>query len=539
MADIEYTPVLIVGGGPVGLALAADLGLRGVECLLVEQSDGSIFHPRANTVNSRTMEFCRRWGIADKVRETGAPPDFPSDIHYLTRFDGFEIARIERPSYNGYAPLPTTPERSQRCNQIFFDPILRDLASSYESVSLRYRCRFDHYEKTAAGVRATVTDLETGDSRQIDARYLVSCCGGRSSVPATIGVEWEGKPVLTYNLNIFLRIKEIWNYHGRGKAAFYFFRQNGGRIAQLVEVDGNELWRMGAMSRDEPLDPDTFDVHGHVQAFLGTDIPYEVVSVLPWTARGVVASCWREGPVFLAGDAVHQHPPTGGFGMNTGVSDAVNLSWKLEAVLKGWAGPNLLDSYQAERKPAAEYIVNEATGNFRPAIEEIDHSALEDDSPEGEETRRRVGQQFRETNSQVFVSDGLVLGYRYGASPIVCTHGTPEPPFEVKEYTPTSWPGARAPHAFMDDGRSVLDLFGQGFVLLDFGAPAGECEGLAKAATSLKVPFEVVAVTDPEIRELYEQLLVLVRPDGHIAWRGDTAPDDPAATIDRVRGAAS
>src|SRR3984885_7627006 len=166
------TDILIIGGGPVGLALAADLGWRGIRCTLVEQGDGTIYHPRANTVNSRAREFCRRWGVAEEVKESGAPPDFPSTILYLTSLQGYEIARIERPTYGGLKPLPTTPERSQRCNQLFFDPIMRRLASGYPSVELRYKCRFESFEETADGVIATVCDLVGGGVETIAAQYL-------------------------------------------------------------------------------------------------------------------------------------------------------------------------------------------------------------------------------------------------------------------------------------------------------------------------------------------------------------------------------
>ena len=220
MNSAKETPVLIVGGGPVGLALAADLGWRGIECILVEQSDGTIYHPRANTVNSRTMEFCRRWGIAEDVRQAGTPPDFPLDIIYCTGLAGYMLARVDRPTYGGHKPLPTTPERSQRCNQLFFDPIMRKLAASFSSVQLRYRCRFESFVETPDGVLCELHDLANDRRETIKARFLVACCAGRSSVPRALGVRWEGQPVLSYHLNVFLKIKQLWTWHDKGKAAF-------------------------------------------------------------------------------------------------------------------------------------------------------------------------------------------------------------------------------------------------------------------------------------------------------------------------------
>src|SRR5215469_13254920 len=270
-------PVLIVGGGPVGLALAADLGWRGIECHLVEQGDGTIFHPRANTINSRTMEFCRRWGIAERVRNSGTPPDFPLDIVYATGLQGYEVARIARPTYGGPKPIPTTPERSQRCNQIFFDPILRDLASSFPSVTLRYKCRLESFAETSDGVTVTIRDLISDKVETIAAKYLVACCGGRSPVPRALGVQWEGTPFLSYHLNVFLRIPELWKHHDKGKTAFYFFVDREGRGPSLIEIDGDVLWRLGLNYGNERVEPESVDIDAMVKRFLGPTVPYEVI----------------------------------------------------------------------------------------------------------------------------------------------------------------------------------------------------------------------------------------------------------------------
>src|SRR5437773_9310935 len=211
------TAVLIVGAGPVGLGLAAELGWLGVPCVLVEQTDGALMHPRANTVNSRTMEFCRRWGIAERVKNSGTPPGFPADIVYLTSFPGHAIARINRPTYGGTQPLDTTPEQSQRCNQLWFDPILRELAAGFSSVQLRYRCRFESVSQSENGVMAFVRDLNTRKRESIFAQYVVACCGGESGVARGLGIRMEGSEVVSCNLNVFLRVPELWSHHDKGK----------------------------------------------------------------------------------------------------------------------------------------------------------------------------------------------------------------------------------------------------------------------------------------------------------------------------------
>ena len=537
VAADKVIPVLIIGGGPVGLALVAELGMRGIECLIVEKSDGEIYHLRANTINSRTMEFCRRWGVADEVRNAGAPPSyFPLDILYVTGLQGYEVARIDRPTYGGAKPLSTTPERSQRCNQIFFDPILRRLADGFPSVTLRYKCRFDSLVRTDDGIVATVQDLASDRTETIAARYLVSCCGGQSSVPKTLGMQWEDTPALGNHLNVFLRIPELWNHHDKGKAAFYFFVHPDGGNQSIIELDGDTLWRLGLDLGDQNIDPASVDVDALVKRWVGPDVPYEVVSALPWTCRSIVADCWRQGPIFLPGDAVHQHSPQGGFGMNTGLGDAVNLAWKLAASLEGWAGPGLLDSYQAERKPVARRIVQQATDMLGDVADQATLARIEEPGPEGDRIRREVSADIIRDRTQIFVSDGIVLGYRYDPSSIVCGDGSPASEDSICNYTPTSRPGLRAPHAWIEDEKSTLDLFGDNFVLLSFNDIDSEVDGLISAASEISVSLDVHQVDEVDIAKLYERKYVLIRPDGHVAWRGDTVPDNPQGIIDTVRG---
>jgi 2-polyprenyl-6-methoxyphenol hydroxylase-like FAD-dependent oxidoreductase len=544
MASTE-TQVLIIGGGPVGLALAADLGWRGIPCILVEQGDGKIDHPRANTVNSRTMEFCRRWGIAQEVIDSGAPPDFPSTILYLTSLQGYELARIERPTYGGgdrgrIQALTTAPERSQRCNQLFFDPIMRKLAANMPGVTLRYRCRFETFEESGDGIVATVHDLASDRRETIAARYLVACDGGRSSVRDTLGVRWEGEPVVDYHLNVFLKVPKLWEHHDKGLAAFYFFVSPELNNPSLVELDGRELWRLGIRTGHQPIAPDKVDVAGIIKRLMGPNLPYEIKSSLPWTCRSVVADRWKRGPVFLAGDAVHQHGPSGGFGMNTGLADAVDLGWKLAATIDGWGGAGLLDSYQAERRPVAQRVVAEVRENQAEVMDDLDLAAIEEPGPVGDALRKRLGEEIMRRRTQVFISDGIALGYRYDPSPIVVPDGTPAPPDSVTTYVQTSRPGSRAPHAWLSEGRSTVDLFGRGFILMAFDTAAAEAgEALAAAARSRSMPLQIVRIDDPAIAKLYERRLVLVRPDGMVAWRGDASPVDPAAVVDRVRGAVS
>lgn len=535
--DQTQTPVLIVGGGPVGLALSLELGRYGVNCLVAEQTDGDIDHPRASALNSRTMEFCRRWGIADQIRKIGTPADFPHTALYVTSLTGHEICRIERPWHGGGdRPLAHTPERPQRCNQLWFDPILRETASHLPGVTQRYDCRFESYTQDADGVIARLVDTRTGEQATVHADYLVACCGGRSAIPASLGVTLDDSSILSHSINIFFRVKELWALHGKGKAALNFFIGPEGQWGGMTAQDGRELWRITLHGSKEYVEAEGVDPDAVLRRAFGGEFPYEIISVVPWTRRSWVSDCYQSGRVMLAGDAVHQNSPTGGFGLNTGMGDAIDLGWKLAAAVNGWAGPDLLASYGVERRPVALRNVGEATGNYdRYTLP--DTAAIEDDTEAGRRLREKIGADILDVQTRQFTTDGIALGYRYDPSPICWPDGTPAPPDHPGEYIPSARPGSRAPHAVLPDGRSVLDLFGDGFVLLRLGEDAPDGAPLAAAATACGMPLQIIGLDDPNIHALYECNLALVRPDGHVAWRGNTLPQDPAAVIDRVRGA--
>jgi 2-polyprenyl-6-methoxyphenol hydroxylase-like FAD-dependent oxidoreductase len=532
------TPVLIVGGGPVGLALALDLGWRGVDCLLVDalERDGYRNHPRANLINSRTMEFCRRWGIAGRVKEAGTPPDYPHTAMYLTSMRGHMIARIERPAHGGDKKIAFTPEPPQRCNQIWFDPVLRERAENFPPVKLRYRWRFDSFVQDGRGVTSTVTDLAKGETHTIRSAYLAACCGGRSPIRRQLGIDANEGEVLGAPLSVYFRAKNLWDYHDKGKGVLHFIVGPTGVWATLNSLNGGDLWRVtlhgGAKVHGAP---ESMDHKTLLTQIVGCEFPYELIAISPWVRRKLVTGAYRHGRVFLAGDCAHQNTPTGGYGMNTGVGDAVDLGWKLAASVQGWAGDALLDSYDTERRPVAVRNVEEATRNFQlrsfAAIPELLES-----SPKGDFARGRLGDEIVRNTSRELLSDGIVMGYRYHGSPVVGTDGTEPPPLRVTEYVQTSFPGARAPHAWLADGRSTLDLFGRSFVMLRLGAGAPGTAPLEQAAKRRKFPLETISLDEPSVVAAYERRLALVRPDGHVAWRGDLVPEDAAAVVAKVSG---
>jgi 2-polyprenyl-6-methoxyphenol hydroxylase-like FAD-dependent oxidoreductase len=537
-------PVLIVGAGPVGLATALDLGWRGIECLIIDQvpdREAAInAHPRAAAVTPRTMEFCRRWNVAHDVHESGFPKDLTPNIVYCTSLDGPTITVQRFESINQRKPLPQSPELRQRCPQIWFDPILERGLTQFPAAQLRRPWKLESFHENGDCVSAHVTDLTDGSSVEIHADYLVACDGPTSSIREALGIAVLGKGVLSNSINVTLDIDDIASQHDKGIAERYMFLNEKGVWSSLTVVDGRRRWRFGFAGSVEDLDYRNFPVDEVIRKALGPHVRYKVVSITPWRRRDSVSERFRSGRVLLAGDAAHTIPPNLGMGMNTGVGDAVDLGWKLDAMLRGWGGPALLDSYEAERRPIAEEICNASTDAFRRWMTPTeDYGRLLEPGDAGHGARERVREYLARVLPDGWDSLGLQLGYRYEDSPIILAdaNAAVAPRERLSHYVQSSRPGGRAPHAWLRDGRTTIDLFGKGFVLLRFGAQPVDATALADAARLRGVPLSIIDIDEPDVAALYEKNLVLVRPDGHVAWRGDVLMPDPLAAIDRVRGA--
>jgi 2-polyprenyl-6-methoxyphenol hydroxylase-like FAD-dependent oxidoreductase len=529
-------PVLIVGGGPVGLALALDLGWRGVPCLLVERGDGEVVDAKMFATGIRTVEFCRRWGIAGEVKDWGFPRDFPFDNVFVTSLMGHEVGRIAMPSIADTPPFDESPEQYAHCPQFVFDPILARAARSYPCVALRYRCTLTGFRQDDDGVTAELSDDATGRHEQVRARHMVACDGFSSSVRKALGIEMRGVPFINRSVNVMFRTRDLSAVHPKGNAGRFVLIGPEGPWASLTPAD-RERWRLmiHGEQEDEPLN---VDAAAEVRRAAGRDFDFEILSVGHWVRRRMVADHYGKGRVFLAGDAVHVMPPNGGLGMNTGVGDAADLGWKLAAIHHGWGGAHLLDSYEAERRPAGIRQCDEAMRNFERYGGRRPVPGILDESPEGDRARAELGARLSSGNRMAWENPlHTHLGYRYDGSPICVADGpAPSEPEDPRDYRQSSLPGGRAPHAWLADGRSTLDLFGRGFTLLRLGS-APDAGALAEAAAQRGVPLEIVAIADPTIAALYERALVLVRPDGHVAWRGDALPVDALALVDRIRGA--
>jgi 2-polyprenyl-6-methoxyphenol hydroxylase-like FAD-dependent oxidoreductase len=530
--------VLIAGGGPVGLALAAELGWQGIECELVEQGDGVVKTPKMNEVNTRSMELCRRWGLAEQVLDTPFPLDWPKDVVFITSLSGYELGRVPRPPRQIRAS-EHSPESTQTCSQHWFDPILQGFARSFPNVSLRYKCRLESFAETATEVTASLVDNVTGACETVAAQYLVGCDGAASTVRRALGIRLEGKGMLGTAVSMFFRAPKLLEACGKSPGTFFIAVDRAGVWANLRIIDPrNALWRLMVNETGNDTTAESVDKHAYLRRAIGRDIAVEWVDVNVWRRQSVVAERYGSERVFLAGDAVHQVSPTGALGMNTGIGDAVDLGWKLAAVLQGWGGSRLLASYDAERRPIGQRNVRMATA-FHALQSSYGEGldAMNEDSATGATMRHRVGEALVAKLGVEFRTMGLQIGYRYEDSPICVFDGTHPTADDPEIYRPSARPGMRAPHIWLKEGRSILDLFGRGFTLLRLGGAAPDADAVASAATTRRIPIQIIVLDQPQVLALYERRLVLVRPDGHVAWRGDVLPADPGAILDRARGA--
>lgn len=515
------TSVIIIGAGPIGLGLACDLGQRGVDCVLIERRSGAIDVPKQSMVSARNMEFCRRWGVAQAVRTAVWPDSHSRDFIYLENMRGQELLRFKVPPYKERDRNDFTPEAACPCPQIYFDPILGNHLRKFPNVTLAYNTRLDGFAQDDAGVSAQVTDIPTGAARTLRARYLVGCDGPSGVVREALGIGVEGLGAIAHSVNLFFHSADLATTHDKGWARFYRVVDETGCWAELIPIDGKELWRLTVF--DEPLSK--ADPVFLLDKLAGGTFAYEMLNVSPWERRDYVAKSYGQGCIFIAGDTAHECSPTGGIGMHTGLEEAVNLGWKLAAMIDGWGGPALLDSYEIERRPIAVRNVGLATRSFN-AIAAIPGWHKE-----------QAG--WQANPAWLSVPEHMKLLYCYENSPICVPDGSPALVVDPKQFVPTTRPGTRAPHAWLSEERSTLDLFGDGFVLLRLGANPPDTARLLDAAAAQAVPLHQVAIANPEVAALYETRLVLVRPDGHVAWRGNEYPANAETLVDRVRGAAN
>ncbi len=346
----------------------------------------------------------------------------------------------------------------------------------------------------------------------------------------------DAASLLAQSTNIFIRSDELTRRAAARPGYRYILLDQTGIWASMINMNGRDVWRVQVLGGQDRPDWEESEVRAIVAKAVGAEVPYTILSVVPWARRELVVEHFAKGRCFLVGDAAHQFSPTGGYGMNTGIAEAIDLSWKIEAMLKGWGGPELMASYEEERRPVALRNARRGTVNFDRMRAIPAEPALLDETAEGQAARRRLGPLVKRALSEEWDSMGIHLGYSYAGSRLVVPDGSAALADDPVSYQPTTRPGMRVPHAWLADGRSTRDLCGRGLGLLAFEATA-DAEPLRRAAARRGVPLTLQRIDDVGIARLYERRFVLVRPDGHVAWRGDELPADPLAVIDRVRGA--
>jgi 2-polyprenyl-6-methoxyphenol hydroxylase-like FAD-dependent oxidoreductase len=534
-SEAIQTQVLVVGAGPVGLSLAIELGLRGIGVTLVEQRSRTGAQPRAKTTNARSMQHMRRWGIADALRAVAPLPyDYPTDIVFTTALTGRTLAVIENAFEGAKRRDPRFPEPAQWVPQYTVEKVLHERIASLPSVRLLSGTELVDFTQSATAVSATVRDVESHAARTVRAEYLVGADGARSRVRSVMGAKMQGEHAFAHNYNLIMRIPEL-SQNPAARPAIMYWVVNPRAPGVLSPLDGNDVWAFGILLPPGVTEISDDEVKRRVRAAIGRDVAVEILERDIWAAHRLIADRYRDRRVFLAGDACHLHPPYGGYGMNLGIADGVDLGWKLSAVLEGWGGDILLDSYEQERRAVHQRTINEAVTNYATLPNHLLKENLDAETPEGERAREEIKKAITAAKTREFKTLGVVLGSRYENSPIIAGDGSTPPEEHHANFQPSAHPGCLAPHAWLEDGTSLYDHFGLGYTLLLLGGTAAAMAAdLKSGAEAAGVPLKMLDLRHTDLAKLYEAPLALIRPDQFVAWRG--ASGDATALVNTLRG---
>ncbi|MDQ6731325.1 MAG: FAD-dependent monooxygenase [Actinomycetota bacterium] len=531
----ETDAVVIVGAGPIGLGVSLELALRGIRSIVLEsRAKDTHYAMRSNLTNLRSMEHFRRWGIADRLRANDPiDPEFKRDVTWVTGLNGHVVVNFE--GAFDFDQVPFAAEVPEWAPTTAIEKTMQDEAQTRTEIDLRFECEVTGVEQEADTV--SVTYRQGAGELTLRAPYLVAADGSRSPIRRQLGVKLEGTPDLVQSSIWLIEAPDLIERSVVGRSSFYFFI-NEHRDAALMIVQDSDRghYMFMVLPASEGADPADWEATRQIlYRNVGYEFPVKPLAGGHVRVHSMIAPRFDHGRVFLAGDAAHLISPMGGFGMNIGIGDAVDLGWKLAATIQGWGGEKLLRSYGEERGEAVRWIQQECIDNTAILAPELVEDGISADAPSGDEVRARVAQRIIEEKTKEFISTGAQLGYRYTGSPIIVPNGQ-APPLSMADYVPSATPGCRAPHIWLKDGSSLYDHFGPGFTLLKLDR-AVNTSALEEAAATRGVPLKVLFVEEEQMADLYGVNLALVRPDQHIAWRGEAAPEDPLEVIDIVRGA--
>src|SRR5450755_56918 len=539
--------VAIVGAGPVGLTLAIDLATRGRSVIVLETRErGEPPSVKCNHVAARTMEQFRRLGVAKDLRGSGLPADYPNDVVFRTSVTGVELSRIHIPARatrcsdasgpDGWWP---TPEPPHRINQIYLEPILCAHAEAQPGVTIRNRCAATGFAQGEDDVIVVARDLDSGAELRVRSCFLVGCDGGRSMVRKAIGTAFAGTPVIQRVQSTYIRAPALLGMIP-GERAWSCYAANPRRSGVCFAIDGRQTWLVHNHLMPDEEDFEAVDRDASIRHILGVgpEFDYEILSKEDWIGRRLVAERFREGRVFICGDAAHLWVPYAGYGMNAGIADAMNLSWHLSSHLAGWADAPVLDAYEIERQPITDQVSRFAMDHAQQMIKARGAvpPRIEEEGAEGDAIRAEAGRRAYELNVQQFCCAGLNFGYFYERSPLIVDDGEAPPAYTMGGFTASTVPGCRAPHFWLAEGRSLYDAFGPDYTLLRFDAQV-DVAPLVDAAMARAVPLAVLDVPRRIAPPEYRHALVLFRAYQHVASRGDHVPHDPTPLIERLRGA--
>ncbi len=507
--------------------------------MVVERSDRAGLAPRAKTINVRSRELLRRWGIADRLaRASPFGVDYPSDVVFATRMAGHVLARFENAFYCSPLRDDRFAEHAQWIPQYKVEEVLRSRALEFAGVDIRMQTELAGFSETGEGVRAVLHRHGGAAAETVHARFLVGADGARSTVREQLGIRMEGVSPLAHHYNAVFRAPGLGRAHALGKAVMYWI-VNPESPAVIAPLDRDDVWTFSCVRQgDAAVEPLPL-----IHAALGLQhrLALEIMGEDVWTAHELIAQRYRQGRVFLAGDACHLHPPYGGHGMNMGIGDAMDLGWKLAAVLKGWGGPALLDSYETERRQVHRRVVDESVANHASTSLKLAVAGMEAEGPEGDAVRAQVGERILARKRREFDSLGVVIGSSYAGSAVLSTDAVDLPPAQDSlAYQPSARPGCRLPHVWLGPGRaggaSLYDhLAKDGLTLVATCSQAlPAARHIHAAGQALGIPLKTIAPQLPSLQALYGADLVLVRPDQHVAWRGSDAARGCAALLRAV-----